>query len=169
MTLVGALASGLVATAQRTFLRHDVEAALLSQILHFVGWPGNPTRPVRVAVVGSPGLATSVGRQLHGHRIGGRQVEVTAGVTVNEIRSADVLVIGEERSADLAVAVPRYSGAPVLVVAERSCGCSAGAAVHFYTEGENVRFQLNRAALRRSGLTVSYHLLRYASVERGCH
>ena len=66
--------------------------------------------------------------------------------------------------AQLAAILARTAGKPILTVAESEGAAERGFLVNFYSSAENLRFEINDSASRRSGLKISSKLLKLARV-----
>ncbi len=160
------------ALGQREFTQAEVESALLGQLLRFVEWPERvfeeESAPLEISVVGGGPLLAAIRNNYAHSRLAGRDVIFRRPASIEGMAPPHVLVITESANDQVEAAVARFANSPVLIVAESRCATTLGASVHFFVDGGRVRFEVNRTALRRAGLSVSYHLMRYAATEGGC-
>lgn len=165
---VAALALALAAGAARASDRqdpHDVEAAMLVNLVKFVSWPGG-TRPagdLRVCAVGAPRLAAA----LSALALRGVPVEVVEVRSPAGAARCHVAILGRALDDDLEDAAERLGAARVLTVAAQPDAARRGVHVNFVLEGGRVRFEVNLGAVRRAGLEISSKLLRLARVVEG--
>ena len=88
---------------------------------------------------------------------------------LEDIGTANVVYIEDDWSARAASVVARLGTSPILTIGHAPCLASLGIVVNLYRDGPNLRFEVNRNALSRTGLRASFHLLRLAQSPReGC-
>jgi hypothetical protein len=95
-------------------------------------------------------------------RIKGRTVVVREGVAPEQAAECDLLFIPAAERARLKEILARTAGRPVLTVGDGEAFARSGVLINFGLEGEHVEFDINEAAVKGSGLTVSARLLRLA-------
>ena len=140
-----------------------VKAAFLYNFTKFVDWPVNAfegaTSPFRVCVFADAAFRRDLEPMLVGESVGGRRVMVSAAP--RDVRGCHVAYFGEgeERGRQL---LPSLRQVPVLTVGEGSRFLEQGGLIAFALEQNRVRFDVNKAALDRTGLVVSSKLLRVA-------
>jgi hypothetical protein len=132
----------------------------------FVEWPAEalgPRQPLFiVCIAGTGAVADALPQAAAFERFKGKPIafrRVRAGDQLDMCHLV-FLAAGEERN------LPAYVSAsathPVLTVADFPGAASRGALIGFYREGERVRFEINRAAVDRSGLKLSSRLMSLA-------
>lgn len=144
---------------------HDVEAAMLVNLVKFVTWPGGarPGGALRVCTVASARLAASLAELARrGALLEVVEVRSPAGAT-----RCQVAVLGESLEDELEDAAERLGTAGALTVSASPNAGRRGVHVNFVVEGDRVRFEVNLAAARRAGFEISSKLLRLARVVEG--
>jgi hypothetical protein len=162
--LAAALAPPPVPAADR-YDPHDVEAAMLVNVVKFVTWPGTAPRQRALAVcaVAAPRFAAALAH------LAARG----APLTVAEVRSparasgCDVAVLGAALDDELEETAEQLADAGVLTVSDVPGAARRGVHVGFVVDGERVRFEVNLAAARRAHLEISSKLLRLARAVEG--
>jgi hypothetical protein len=150
-----------------------VKAAFLYNFTKFVDWPQSAftdaAAPFRVCVFVDVGFRRDVEEMLKGETIGGRPPRVVTPEP-NDIKGCHLAYFGSgdaDRSAQMLAAM---RGVPVLTVGEGSRFLQQGGVISFVLEDNRVRFDVNKRAVDRAGLTVSSKLLRVARhVEDSLH
>ena len=148
-----------------------IKAAFLYNFTKFVEWPqsafSDAAAPFRVCVFGDAGFRHDVEEMLKGETIGGRALSVVTP-DANEIKGCHLAYFGPgdaERSAQVLAAM---RGVPILTVGEGARFLQQGGVISFVLEDNRVRFDVNKRAVDRAGLTVSSKLLRVArNVDNG--
>ena len=158
------LAGAAPAAAQPEMGESAVKAAFLYNFTKFVDWPGNAFEgtisPFRVCVFADAAFRRDLEAMLACESVGARPVVVSAAP--REVRGCHVAYFGrdgEERGRQL---LPSLRQVPVLTVGEGSRFLEQGGLIAFALEQNRVRFDVNKAALDRTGLVVSSKLLRVA-------
>jgi hypothetical protein len=139
----------------------EVKAAFLYRFGTYVEWPGIKAEgdPIRIAVLGAPNVAMLLADYVPGRNIQGRPVEVRPITRIDDVRDAELLFIGSERSSMLAELVEALGKRPVLVVADAPDGLQHGAMVNFQLVDQRVRFEISLRNAKAAGLVLSSRLL----------
>jgi len=142
-----------------------VKAAFLYNFTKFVEWPqsafSDATAPFRVCVFGDAAFRHDVEEMLTGETIAGRPLRVITP-EAGDIKGCHLAYFGSadgDRSAQVLAAM---RGVPVLTVGEGRRFLQQGGVISFVLEDNRVRFDVNKRAVDRAGLTVSSKLLRVA-------
>lgn len=143
-----------------------VKSAFLYNFTKFVDWPESAfpsgAAPFRVCVFADPSLRADIEGMLAGEAVGGRPVRVVTPPPA-EARGCHVayFAAGEpDKAAGQVLAAVRSQ--PILLVGEGPSFLAQGGHIAFVIEGNRVRFDVNREAVDRAGLTISSKLLRVA-------
>jgi hypothetical protein len=148
-----------------------VKAAFLYNFTKFVSWPAaafeDPAMPFNVCVVADPVLRRSVEGMLAGESVGRRPLKLMTP-DVRSVRRCHLAYFGRDASDSVAKMLALLKQAPVLTVGEGERFLSLGGHIAFVVENNRVRFDVNKDAIDRTGLTISSKLLRVArSVKTG--
>lgn len=158
------LASGMTAGAS-ALGEYQVKAAFVYNFSKYVEWPaesfdGNGA-PIVVTVLGnvpSPGAFETI----RGKTVRTRKVEVRTVKRLDDVGDTHILfVCGSERE-HLGRILEFCRNRNVLSISDIEHFDQAGGAISFITVDQRVRFQINLAAARRSGLKISSQLLKLA-------
>lgn len=167
--LAGLFAAGL-AQADNHRRDFDIRAEVIYNLLLFVGWPETmgTVRMPRLCVVAEGGLLHAIERQA-GKPVRGLPLEVVPLATSGSVDGCAAVAIemGQPGVVErLGLAARSRS---LLVIAEGENAVARGAMIGLVDSGGRIAFDINLAALKRSGLTISSKLLRLARVlkERG--
>lgn len=146
-------------------LEYVVKAAYLFKFTPFVQWPASafsgPSSPFNICVLGADPFGASLDQVLAGHQVGDHAVRVRRLQAIDQAQDCQILYTAASR-AEVAAALNKVKGAPVLTVTEQSLGVH-GAVVQFYIKDGHVRFMLDQAAATANGVTISAKLLSLAA------
>jgi len=140
---------------------HEVKAAFLMHFVSFVEW-GSERGAIRLCLIGEDEV-TGVLEMLAGRAVRERTLEVLRPDDAAHLGSCDVLYLGGSEGARLAeLAAVLGSARGVLTVSDIDGFVDAGGMIELVVDGRRVRFDVNLAAARQSGLRISSKLLRLA-------
>jgi len=142
----------------------DVKAAYLLKFGAFVDWPDGAnaaTAPMVLCIVGRDPVATVIGRQAAGAKVGARPVVVRRLATVTAQSGCQIAYIGGSSEQPVAEALRAVAAAPVLTVTDSDHGEASGM-IHFAMQQSRVKFHIDSGAATRSGLALSSKLLALA-------
>lgn len=165
LLMVGLVASVLPAVAQDV-QEYDLKAEFMRRFTLFIEWPAGalppPDEPFVIGIIGDSPLHGALETRLNNAVIKNRRAELRIVGDLTEIDNCQVLFIASTMQARLDQILVRTRGRPVLTVADCE-GCAAhGVLVNFFLVGNQVRFEVNEAAVRDSGLDFSSRLLKVA-------
>ncbi len=140
-----------------------VKAGFLVKFPGFVQWPEAVSHgPVRLCVLGPSDLLAPLRAVALHVRYRGEPPSVREIARPEDAAECQLLFIPGDHAADLGRLLKVLEGLPVLTVGDTPGLAERGVHINLYTEGERVRFEINRAALEASSLTASFRLLEMA-------
>jgi hypothetical protein len=169
LVLAAAVAAGAnPASGQPQPGEYEVKAAFLYNFLPFVEWPAPVKRSdtLRVCVMAEP-PALNAFNELHGQIAAGRKIEAVHLSPGDSPGQCNVLFIGSGAERDLPRIMKTLEGAGVLTVGDTTGFAGQGVIINFYLQNKMVRFEINAAAARRAGITISSKLLKLAGAVYG--
>jgi hypothetical protein len=141
---------------------YQVKAAYLAHFAKFIEWPPGALtdeNPLPVCIVGQdpfgPWLDAALsGESVDGHRLVARRIS-----TIGDAEGCRILFTSDETDS----AITSVERMPVLTVSDTPGFLKRGGIIEFVLESNRVRFEVNLAAAKAAGLTVSSELLRVAT------
>ena len=152
------------AAGEATFAEYQVKAAFLKNFVKFVAWPSS-TGAFNVCILGDDpfkGWLAGTEDAGSGRRLAHRRI-----ATVHETDGCQVLFVPAGQRAAIPGILATLDGKPVLTVGDGEGMAAEGLMLSFLIEEQKVRFEVNLAAIRRAGLTVSSRLLGLAKTVHG--
>lgn len=140
---------------------YQLKAAFLYNFATFTDWPPTAAAQMTVCVLGRDPFGSALDA-LNGKPVQGIALSTRRIATTEEARDCRVLFIGTESGVDLGATLAALKGRPVLTIAEDKDAMRRGAMIGLVSNGERVAFDINPAAARDGGLTLSSKLLRLA-------
>lgn len=143
-----------------------VETAFLFNFSKFVTWPetsfGDRNSPIIFAVFDAERYAAA-SESLTGRQIGGRALEVRKIVDIDEALNSHLLFIGAAEAPRLDKHLAAIAGRPILTVSDIEGFAARGGMVELFKRERKIRFGIQMAPVRKSGLNISSEVLRLAS------
>lgn len=142
---------------------YEVKAAFLYNFLPFVEWPatGKRSDTLRLCVMAEP-PALNAFSELNGQIAAGRKIDVVRLAPGDGLGPCHILFIGPRAERDLPRIMKSPEGSGVLTVGDTAGFARQGVIINFYLQNKKVRFEINAAAARRAGITISSRLLKLA-------
>jgi YfiR/HmsC-like len=158
-TIASALESSSSAVEDR------VRAEFLVRFSEFTEWPprvfASPASPFVLCLLGTASQVESV-ESLTTRRVKGRPVSMRRISGALNFEGCHQLFVFNKSGYELPDIVAQAENAPILIVADTPGAAREGAHINFYLEGGYLRFEVNLAAARKAGLTLSSKMLRLA-------
>ena len=147
---------------------YDVKAAYVYNFAKFVDWPvdvfPDDSSPVRIGIFGNTDFADVLKETVKGKTAYGRQLEIIAVTDDTQMAELHILYFTHETDDRYAELLDTLQGQSLLTIGECDRFAVAGGIINLFTEDNKVRFEINPAAARRAGLTISSHLLKLARI-----
>jgi len=168
--LLGVLSQAIVghgATGEQT-ADVDVKAAFLLNFAKFTDWPEIAySDPLVLCVLDDARLAGSLFAIARGQFIDRHRIDVRA-VNSTDIQPCHLLFISS-RTREVATALQRVKGLPVLTVSDTPRFDGSGGIIEFFIDQYRMRFAIDVDAARRSHLNLSSRLLGLARIVHDDH
>jgi len=147
------------------------KAAYLYYFTTFVDWPSETFartgETLVIGVLGEDPFGAALDETLRGKSVNNRRIVVRRFVTPRDARDSHILFISASERDRLATILKGLDGAPVLTVGDLDGFATRGGAIAFRMEDKRVRFDINAAAVERSGLKVSAQLMKLGRIVDG--
>lgn len=168
------MAGGPVAVAQGPPLvtsEYAVKAAFLYNFAKFVEWPAASFRgsrdPMTLCVLGEDPFGGELDQTVDGKTVMGRPIVVRRFAKPAGLEECRILFVSSSEGPQLDRVLATVGGRAVLTVGEEETFARAGGIISFVVRQNRVRFQIDRAAAARAGLSISSRLLEVAEAVTG--
>jgi hypothetical protein len=151
-------------SAQYQHTEYEVKAVYLYQFGKFVHWPDPSGGGFPICILGSDPFGPTLDSTVRGETLDGKKLTVRRISSADQDSGCRILFISSTEEHRLASILSALNGRPVLTVSDIRDFVDRGGMIQFLVEGEKVRFEVNRAAAERAGLTFSSDLLRVAKL-----
>ncbi len=139
----------------------NVKAGFILNFAKYTEWPAAALAggDLRICGLGNPPLSGKLA-QLQGRQVQGHEIQIRSLTRVEEGRDCHVLFVPASARGE---ALPRaLAQAPVLTVGDSEGFAQAGGIIGLKLRAGRIRFDINLAAARKAGLTLSSQLLKLA-------
>ncbi len=161
---LGLLCSAVVEA--RTPHEYALKAAYIYRFSFFVEWPdsafADSEAPLTIGVIGGDPFKETLDRTLVGKTMKGRKVTTRLFTSSTDYAYCHILYVADENRGRVKQTLDRIKGAPTLAIGETNDFLTDGGAVQFVARDERIRFRIDNAVARRSGLRISSKLLQLA-------
>lgn len=153
--------------AEEVVPEYQLKAEFMERFTRFIDWPTsssvNDTQtPFTICVAGEDPFGPYLRNLASAHRIKSKPVIVRQ--VTNDVRSCNMLFIGEIDAAEVGETLKKAAEHPILTVGDSPGLAEAGVMINFYRDDDKVRFEINNHAAERSGLHITSKLLKLARV-----
>jgi len=144
----------------------QIKAVFLYNFAQFVEWPAEafdgPGSPLVIGVLGLDPFGDFLDELVKGEVVNGRPIVVRRYRWIGEVDACHVLFISGSEGAHLEQIEKTIAGRSILTVCDWEGLMRHGGMIRLFMSGRHVRLQINLAAARAAGLTISSKLLRSA-------
>ena len=166
------LSSGFVAAAadpdEGTAIEYKVKAGFLLNFVKFAQWPDNTfpstNSPIVIGLFETDPEGPVLERALQQKTASGHPLQVRRFHANELLTNCHLFFLSRAEKAQTSRLLDRLKGMPVLTVGESEGFASAGGMINFVMKGENIRFEINLAAVERAGLQISSKLANMATL-----
>ncbi|HEY6467181.1 MAG TPA: YfiR family protein [Candidatus Acidoferrales bacterium] len=164
-----ALLTSLIHAQRGRPTQYDIEAVYLYQFGKFVQWPAGPasTEAFPICVLGRDPFGKTLDSTIAGEKIGNTPLKADRIEDLSDVKHCRILYISPSEDARLDAILARVGSSSVLTVSDLPDFESHGGMIQFIVEDNRVRFEINVAVARKSGLSISSQLLKVAAGVRG--
>lgn len=154
------------AKAQVSSAKIKMEVVYLYNFTKYVDWTGGGDKDKFViGVLGSPEMKEELGKSLTGKKVGTKDIEIK-DIEIGQVIDCSIVYLGSSQSNSLSAVNAKIKGKNILLVTQEDLA-EKGACISFFMQKGKLKFKLNQAALRDSGLKASENLLTFATVISG--
>jgi hypothetical protein len=142
-----------------------VKARIIRFLLDYVEWPtGDAGRPIVVGVLEPSPFEGFLEQALSKVAIKGRPVQLRSLRGLSQIANCDVVFIPEASEENLDSILGFLRGKSVLTIGDTPGYARRGVTVNLAHFGGRTQLEINLARMRNSGLTISPHVLKSATL-----
>jgi len=146
-----------------------LKAGFLERFTRFIEWPGEKniadnTKPFVISVIGKNPFDEKLNHFFETTKIKNRKVEIRYISELEEIQDSHILFIAKSKQKQLSRILFLTQDKPVLTLSDTDGFGKKGVRINLYNEQNKIRFEINKEAIQKSGLQISYLLLNAAKI-----
>jgi hypothetical protein len=161
----------LVGRAEESLPEYQVKALFLLNFTKYVDWPPNAfarnDTPITIGLYGENKLGEALKSAVAGKSVGGRAIIVRQIERAEDSGHCQILFISASEAFRVRGILEKTSKLPILTVGEEATFAQCGGIINFVLKNGNVRLEVDLAAAKQAGLTISSRLLAVADVVKG--
>ena len=178
MEMLISVTAALVLFCAETLIAADTPAASEAQLkavflfnfAKYVDWPAaaftNDAAPISIGVMGTDPFGDSL-RLVEGKTIRGLRFAIKHLDSDSDLSGCHILFISDSEASRMREILNKAGALPILTVGEDEAFARNGGIINFVLKNGNVRLEIDLAAARKAGLTISSRLLAVADVVKG--
>ncbi|MBN1782316.1 YfiR family protein [bacterium] len=145
---------------------YQVKAQYLYNFARFVDWPEesfeNPDSPFVIGIVGQDPFGIDLEKTVEGKQIKNRRFIIRRYDNSADLSSCHILFIGTDDRTRRSALIDRLKHRCILTVGDENNFVPDGGMINFVVRKKKIRFEINREAVKQSGLKISTKLLKMA-------
>ncbi len=131
-------------------------------IAKYVDWK-EQTDVFTIAVIGNTHLSSMMAASYKNKKLKNAPIQVVSYTSFQEIQDCQILFLPKNQKQYLGEILKKFANKPVLIITEFENAGNMGACVNFITDEDNqVKFELNRKAIKQAGFKLNNSLLALA-------
>jgi hypothetical protein len=148
--------------------KYQIEALFLFNFAKYVDWPAdaftNAAAPIAIGIMGTDPFGDNLQHTIEGKTVNGRPFVIKHLTSDSDVSGCQILFIRDLEASREDEILDKARALPVLTVAEAQPSTRNGSTINFVLKNGNVRLEINLAAAKKAGLTISSRLLAVADV-----
>jgi hypothetical protein len=169
VTAMGWITGTSVSVAEEPSLtKYQIEALFLFNFAKYVDWPEgaftNAAAPIAIGIVGTDPFGDNLQHTIEGKTVNGHPFVIKHLTSDSDLSGCQILFIRDLESSREDEILDKARTSPVLTVGEAQLSRRNGSIINFVLKNGNVRLEINLAAAKKAGLTISSRLLAVADV-----
>lgn len=146
-----------------------LKAAYLEKFSLFTDWPAesrieDTNLPFVIGVLGNTEFADAVKKFYKTQKIRNKTVVVKDMNENMDDKGVHLLYISKNYKGNIYNLINEVKNLPVLTVSETEGYAKKGININLFQVENKIRFEINETSLKKNGLQISYHLLKYAKI-----
>jgi len=149
------------------FQKDDTQAKIKATFVYgftkYFDWASSNDGNFVITVVGeNQGLVNELTKIAATKKVGSQKIEIRTASGVKEIDKSQIVFITPDKSALLNDAVSKFKGKGTLIITEKQGLAKVGSTINFVIDDNKQKFELNKSAASKAGLTIGSSLEKLA-------
>jgi hypothetical protein len=151
--------------------KYQVEAVFLLNFAKYVEWPAaafpDATAPITIGVMGTDPFGDSLPHTMEGKMVNGRPFVIKHLAADSAVDGCHILFVSHSEASRMSGILDKAGSLPILTVGEDESFARNGGIINFVLKNDKVRLEIDLAAARKAGVTISSKLLAVADAVKG--
>lgn len=140
-------------------LDYKYQVVFVYNIAKYTQWqPEHSTGDLTIGVLGNKTIAATFEQNLQDKKINNQGIKVTHYANTSDIKYCNILFIPASNKIDLDNLLATWGNKNILICTERDGWGKKGSMINFITVDGKIKFEINTASLKNSGLKMSSSL-----------
>lgn len=148
------------------FQKDDTQAKIKATFLYgftkYFDWNSGDGDFVITIVGDAPGLIAELNRISSTKKVGAQKISIQNHPNIKDVDKTNIVFITPDKSAQLNDAVAKFKGKGILIITEKQGLAKVGATINFVVDDNKQKFELNKSAASKAGLTIGSSLEKLA-------
>jgi len=146
---------------------YEIKAAMIYRFAQFLEWPTNlfetSQSPLHICIAGADPFGNSIDLVLKDQRIGTRNLLILRHPQTATATNCHLIFISGGQAAETEKLMALLKARPVLTIGEDEDFAKKGGHIRLYLQDNKLRFDINLAAMERSGLKMHSQVMKLAT------
>lgn len=152
-------------SVQAQISESEVKAAYIERFTRFIEWPDDfENNTFKIAVIGKNPFKSSLDDLFTKTNIKNQSVKLIYTNNLNDIINANLVFISGSEKKRINEILKAIGKRPILIISDTKGFCELGTHINMYVDENYIRYEINKEALEKSGLSVTSLLLASAKI-----
>lgn len=135
------------------------QAMFIYNFAQNIEWPAAyKSGDFKIAVLGGSPVIAELENLSKTYKVGNQKMSVTKFKSTDKIQKCHILFVPKNKSGEIGTVLAKVKSYNTLLITEKDGFARAGATINFVIRGGQLKFELNLANAKKSGLEVSQYL-----------
>lgn len=151
---------GFVGLINTNAQNEKFKALFIYNFTKYIEWPtGQRQGDFIIGVLGNSPLTKELETIAGKQKVGLQNIVVKTFASVDEIISCHILFIPSGKSTQMTLILSKLSDKSTLIITDKEGLALQGSGINFVSDGDKLKYEVNRTNIEKKGLTVSNALL----------
>jgi len=145
------------------------KASYIYNFTKFIKWPENSQQQIQrnginLCLIGQDPFGPILDQTSKKLLEKGQILNIKRGINLDTLPQCSILFVSSSEKPRLGEIVRRAKGFPLLLIGDSPGFAESGVGINFFFQGNNIHFEINEIAIKKSGLKISSDLLDLAKL-----
>jgi hypothetical protein len=136
------------------------KALFMYNFTKYIEWPVSQRQgDFIIGVLGNSPLTKELEFIAGKQKVGTQSIVVKTFSSIDAIENCNILYLPSNKSGQIGQIVAKLNGKPVLIITDKEGLGLQGAGINYISDGDKLKYEVNKGSIEKKGLTVSNSLL----------